>query len=212
MKNYINKIGVEIEGGWEDKPDELKCDVSVNNELADYTGEVVSYPMTIDEVKDWILNNYPDATDDSCGLHVHLSFIDNVYYQLLMSRHFYTFYIKKMYLFKNKIGNAYLEDRLNGYNTYCKDEYNPDEQAAATNKECIRYALINYCYNQHGTIEFRALPAFDNPRDAVRAVLYTIKIVNYYLDNAIKRRNKPKKIKISLKTRIKGKEEKQCAL
>src|SRR5690348_9266825 len=87
--NRINLVGIELEGGWNRCPDKklghFDHDGSVRFEPFDkdgdrmpmpqyYTGEYVSYPMPVDQIASWLRTTYPEHVNDTCGLHVHMSF------------------------------------------------------------------------------------------------------------------------------------------
>ena len=161
---------------------ECRCgyDCTCGSEESDLIGEIASAPLLKKEVKNWILSNYPDQTNSTCGIHVHLSFCSDVDYSQLMTHEFYDYFLAKMEKWgnKNKIneGSAFWR-RLEG-STYCNKKFIPDQQ---TYNNGDRYTHINYCYSKYGTLEIRLLPAFQKSCLAVSAVREIIKIVNEYL-------------------------------
>jgi len=117
--NHINKIAIELEGGWINIPDEcmslIKSDGSVhvpNNNNGclkscdcqcetchessycckthlSQIGEIPSPPLNINELLPFIDRNYPDKVDRSCGAHVHFSFNSMLDYSRLLDRKFF---------------------------------------------------------------------------------------------------------------------------
>lgn len=94
----IEKIGVEMEGGWEKKPLNLYDDVSIKV-TGNYVGEVSSPPMSLSEIEkieEWIRKNYPSFCNETCGFHVHISLRDNLDYARLMTQNFYEYFLTEI--------------------------------------------------------------------------------------------------------------------
>jgi hypothetical protein len=190
---YIDKIGVELEGGWSARPDVLYSDGSVSID-AKYVGETCSQPFKdLRKLKKWLFKNYPVAVNESCGLHVHISLKNNLLYSKLMSKEFHEYFKEELRKFielnKNKcdvndISN--LLKRLHGCNRFCKDAFYADVQANVNYKDSCRFTHINYCYRLHKTVEFRVLCMFKSKRFAFEAIKVIVKCVNEYLKKAIK--------------------------
>jgi len=209
-QKHINAVGIEFEGGWashkiESKPaltgaigaklvrprapKALKYDgsVTITNSEASYKGEIASPPLQIRNIKGWIDRNHPDIVNKTCGTHVHVSVKDKNLYTQLTTPDFHKFYLKNMGKWgrKNKInnGNEFWE-RFNGNNTYCKNEFNATQQIYDTNRSADRYTQINYCYGLWKTVEFRMLPAFEDPWFTTSAIFQTLIIVENWLETA----------------------------
>jgi hypothetical protein len=193
MRHAIKLIGIELEGGWEEEPEngvngESHSDGSVNSfSGCQYDGEFVSRPMPLYDVESWIFRNYPDSMDSSCGLHVHMSLKTNLQYSRLMSKEFYDYFYRKLKIWgeKKKVyKDSSFWKRLEGRNTYCRVEYrDPDEQARSVSKGQYgdRYNMLNFCYGTHGTLECRVLPVFKSKGLAVSAIMTVCHIVETYL-------------------------------
>lgn len=190
---HINAIGVELEGGWRDYPcecHEVKGDgsVSVSGANARVRGEIPIGPLySWSDAESAIRQHYPNVTNRTCGLHVHLSFPTPGHYSALMSPRFEPYLVKRLAAYgrkKNFTQAGQFFARLRGENTYCSLRYSEKRamsQATATYKGGDRYALLNYCHGLHGTIECRVLPAFMRPSAAVNAIRFLCDSFNRYL-------------------------------
>jgi hypothetical protein len=183
---YILKIGAEMEGGWDFKPKRLGYDGSVHVD-APYVGEVRSPAfLWIESLLRWIRRWHPQYVDESCGLHIHVSFRNNLYYSQLMSEEFYRYFLEKTKAWAKKKEKEGLDmdifwDRWNGYNDYCRKRFDPESQAQATDKESCRYAHLNYCFSIRGTLECRLFPMFETYELSCEAVRLFYRIVNSWL-------------------------------
>lgn len=196
VKNRIDKLGVELEGAWNKIPvgSRLEHDGSVaphknttDRENFPNVGEIVSKPMAPAGVGAWIKKNYPGMVNDTCGLHVHMSFPDINFYSRLMEPEYQDTIIHYLTLWAKKEG---LEDkhpiwpRLRGESEYCARKHWPDKQAQSKRKiydrrtEGNRYTIVNYCYQQHETIEIRVLPMMKDAEQAIRAVQQVVNVTN----------------------------------
>lgn len=115
--NAISKIGVEIEGGWDNLlsvKDYFKSDASVVISSADYgyfeeayiqasneaalenikaRGEIASKPFeSLPASLKWVKEHYPSITHKSCGFHIHISVKETVQYALLMDKAFHVLF------------------------------------------------------------------------------------------------------------------------
>ena len=169
----VETIGVELEGGWDDEPEtDIYGDGSVNVEGDFGSGEIQSPGLTWDRLKNWIATNYPQRVNSSCGFHIHVKMTTLGAYMGTMEQGFCTFLKKKLRQFGIKENIPRSDSfwlRLEGRNTYCRDEFRAAVQAAARAKTSERYTMINWCYRLHGTIEFRVLPMFANAEMAIKA-------------------------------------------
>jgi hypothetical protein len=217
VRNRVEKLGLEMEGGWARQlrpPDRLGHDGSVfdrgNNgqrrhvfppgmpENA-FAGEAVSSPLDPINYPRWIRRCYPTWHDDTCGLHVHMSFTSVKYYEILASSVDYydtmMQYLKLWALEEDaKAPGLFPEDhhiwsRLAGTNRYCLGKWWPEKQIHRTTKPVgrnavrddevgHRYTAINFPFAIHKTIEIRVLPMFPDADMAIRAVRRTIDITN----------------------------------
>ena len=213
VQKHINAVGIEFEGGWakwihpdgkaakygelgiitkrKRCPKSLKDDGSVNIGApeAAWKGEIASKPLQIRNIRAWITRNRPEVVHKSCGTHVHISVKNASEYTKLTDKSFETEYLSKMAKWGSK-NNVPKESefwiRLQGKNSYCKKEHTPETQIHARNRGGDRYTQINYCYGLWKTVEFRMLPAFDNPWLTTDSILETCRIVESFLEAAPK--------------------------
>lgn len=196
----IDKIGVEIEGGWLNGHKAIESvygDGSVN--IADYyskdeddsceddiCGEVCSDPLpSLRNLGKWVREFYPDTTNETCGLHIHLSTKRHLDYALLMHKKFFDLFVNGMSEWgKKNLGNRSEEDkafwkRLSGVNTYCRKEWKPIKQLQG---DWERYTMLNYAaFRDHRTIECRLLPAFKDVEKSLRGIGFFVKLTDSYL-------------------------------
>jgi hypothetical protein len=158
------------------------CDCEENNEV----GEVASPKLKINEAADWILKNYPDEVNATCGLHIWLSFLnDKIDYHTLATEEFYDYFLLKIesWAINRKINrNSRFFKRLNGVQ-YAQREFHADSQIQNGDD---KYYHLNYNYNKFGGLEIRCGNMFDEKSISVEYVNEVIKIVNDYLNT-----NKP---------------------
>jgi len=202
MFKFIDKIGLEIEGGWSKSRSDLTPDGSVrlqdfdDSEVA-MCGELISKPFASKELcEKFILSNWPTSTQPKCGFHIHFSLKDISYYVALMSPEFLNYFCDKMSEFGKSypIQNEQFWDRLAGNNKFCRKAYEGEFQIRAKKKnDCNRYTILHYAYGIHKTIESRLLPTFVSAETALAAFNATISIVEEYLS---KKEIKPFNFKI----------------
>lgn len=162
----IDRIGIEIEGGWVGKPGvspftdvALITDNSVNGQTlagalpiaATHVGEVVSPPIPYSpQLGDlnwqaWLLSHWPNAeaphrTNRTCGYHIHLSFFSKKAYTLLSSKVF--LYQLRDHIFT--LGEYHhipekdvFWSRINGLNTFCTIKFDAGKQMELLHKDGI---------------------------------------------------------------------------
>lgn len=182
----IAAIGVEIEGGWDrDISANIYYDGSVEVDSDRKSGEICSPPLRqLRQAESWIAANYPDHTNSTCGLHVHISLKKNLDYSKLMSEEFYAYFLEGIKFWAEAeeiIPSSPFWSRLAGANSYCKKIFCPDAQIVRTDKSSVRYAHLNYCFALHGTLECRLFPAWKNAKIAVSCLRAYIHIVEFWL-------------------------------
>lgn len=181
---YINKMGMELEGAWAGTRGvipftsgaRIKHDGSVHFNRSEsssflHYGEVVSDPLTPEELKEWAVAHCPTNVNDSCGTHIHVSLKSNSLYGCLLTPIFYKELIGKYKEYNvNTLSNldpgssTRFEYRLGGENRYCRKGFKGLAQINLDHKGADRYHQLNYCHRLKGTIEIRVLPATNNPR------------------------------------------------
>jgi hypothetical protein len=238
-RQRVSNIGVELEGGWDDPPEEagiirdgsisglvrpisakmrarfdlLNLTVSANRATPDEVrewkklyqkvqsgnaltiGEVPSPVLSTDRknthywVK-WIEQFYPSASNETCGLHVHLSFRQHFTYQRLMVPEFPATILKGIeeWALRERLDSSHpIWPRLAGKSEYCQHTFFADLQAKDVNKdfdhhrEGNRYSVVAYRWARHQTIECRLLPMFDTVQQAIRAIEELIRLTNLFL-------------------------------
>lgn len=191
----INLVGIELEGGWNERPNgpgSWHSDGSVSEISLRHAGEFVSPPMVPSKVFLWIKEHYPQETNHSCGLHVHVSMRHALHYALLMERDYHVFLRDKLFSWGKRAGiresSAYWR-RLEHGNGYCQRiPSDPEEaqalfldQARSRCKGSERYFALNYCHALHGTVEHRMLPAFKSAKYAAHTVRFLLRQCERYL-------------------------------
>lgn len=183
--NIIDKVGIEIEGGWDWAclPDaEIKRDGSVRFSSDVKIGEIVSRPYKGSNIlKAWFFKNYPTHTNETCGIHVHISFLQTAFYTALTDIAFKDYFIQGMQKWgqENKIDPIHaFWYRLAGNNQYClNNNWNPETQISSTSKNSSRYCIWNFCHSLRGTAECRLLPTFKDHEIAWSAIQHIISLV-----------------------------------
>jgi hypothetical protein len=182
--NRIAKMGVELEGGWETKPDARMVGDGSVSVSANYVGELPSPPFE-DPVAltAWMRKNYPTKTNQSCGMHVHVSFKNRKDYLRFMSKEAFDHIHDELEKWGKRanIKNEHFWARLRGDNTYCKLFYSPMKQVKHVDKGPARYSMLNYCYGRYGTMELRVLPLFKEVDVGVAAVMAFANICERWL-------------------------------
>lgn len=203
--NRVQKVGVELEGGWTKLPTlhkryKIEGDGSVFSDGAINShpkwsssvkkGELAIGPFQPGQVATSLKRYYPDLVDKTCGMHVHMSFTRTYEYALLTDSPVYQETVLH-YLLKwaNTQGfplSHHIWDRLKGKNRYCAKEFWPYAQMVKTSKDYgtqteHRYTAISYQWNRYRTVECRALPMMETALQATSAVKEVIKITNAYL-------------------------------
>jgi len=152
-----------------------------------YIGEVAGPPLEVNKIAEWMRKCYPQHVNNTCGLHVHVSFRKALHYSRLMVPEYQDTIIAYLtkWAMEEKIDKSHpIWGRLTGKNEFCKHEFFADYQARKTSKAYDhhgpgnRYTAINYSHGQHGTIECRVLPMFSDVEVAVKAVNKVVDITN----------------------------------
>lgn len=197
----IKRVGVEIEGGWtpqRHRQFNVGSDGSVNfRDRSILDGEIRSNPFTtLNDLAKWMIQVYPEFTNSSCGLHIHVSTTVPLY-TLLMDVKFNLFFRRELkkwgdvHCKNRKIDeNVRFWNRFNGRNSYCRKRFIPESQVS---NSYDRYTALNFCaYGRHGTLECRLFPSFQSKLKAVKAVVWFVKLVDFYIQH-----NKRQPIKLA---------------
>ena len=197
-KSRIYKIGVELEGGWLKLPGPDVAIIRDGSVVFDdiavdpprYVGELPSPPMDLIDMPKWIKSYYPSHINDTCGLHVHMSFETAFIYQMLMCKEYPSTvveYFKKWGEAKKIPTTNGFWPRVEGKSEYCQHVFHADFQATAKRKEYDRhapkhrYTVINYCWHRFKTLECRLLPMMATPEEAIEAINELVSITDRFL-------------------------------
>lgn len=206
-RNRIHRVGIELEGGWSTIPRGMNLthdgsvrfrDIDVASLLVPirHAGELPSPPLEVVQYPAWMKVYYPAAVNETCGMHVHLSFKSAFTYQQLMAPSYpatILAYITKWARREGLEENHPLWPRLKGESVYCQHIFSADEQASTQVKghdqhaPGHRYTVINYCWSRYSTLECRLLPMMKTVEQGISAVQEIINITNAYLVAAAKR-------------------------
>lgn len=183
--SFINKVGLELEGGWTDiRGFHLVHDGSVNID-APFVGEVVSKPLEPSGIETWLFNAYPDVLNETCGLHVHVSVKNPLYYAHLMELEFQEYLIKALITWGNKIkirADHPFWSRVRGENTYASFNFWPERQWDRKEHHGERYTALNYTWARFQTVECRVLPGFKQKECALGAIFAVIDAFETFLE------------------------------
>lgn len=205
MPQRIDKIGVEIEGGWEGEPYispfkdiSLIADGSIDGQNLKtkrlgtvHIGEAVSPPFPFEKLKEleeWIISHYPSGVNETCAFHIHVSLLSDDDYSTLMSWKFTRRFLMAAVEWGKDEGigaKSPFWERVFGRNLFCTKAFNPDAQAAKVEKrhnDKERYGVFNFCHGVHHTVECRVFPAFATSQQAVSALKFLLKFIQKFLD------------------------------
>jgi len=185
MAKYINLVGVELEGGWIVPPVGIYHDGSVSG-VAGHKGEFSTKPpVEPDKISHWIAQHYPDYSNQSCGLHCHISLKKVNDYMRLMTPEFQKHFLQKMEKWgkDTKIPSEHpFWSRLKGQNQYCKRDFIPNDQVTGAGS---RYTQLNFAYYKYKTLECRMLPMFpEGSKYAISAIQTYLDCVEEFLDKS----------------------------
>jgi len=201
VRNRLDLIGIELEGGWKHggfpKGERFEKDASVFHDRTksqrmmvkslkiSHIGELPSSPMMPVAMAGWMKRCYPHMVDESCGLHIHMSFHTKKHYSLLMVPEFQKTIIVYMkdWAIAEKLAESHpIWERLNGANEFCNHEFHADLQVVETKKDYDHFRKGNrytaVAYRGGKTIECRVLPMFDTMEQGVRALKRVMDITN----------------------------------
>lgn len=161
-----------------------------------HTGEIPSPPLELTAYPAWMKAFYPHHVNETCGLHVHLSFENAKLYQLLMTPSYpatIVRYVNSWATRENLPPEHCIWGRIKGKSEYCQHMFYADLQARRTEKDHDRqrhgnrYTVINYCYGIHNTAECRILPMMATCDLGISAVKNVIDVTNAFLVASAKR-------------------------
>ena len=157
-----------------------------------YKGEIVSKPIIVEKIEAWVKKCYPQHINETCGLHVHMSFHHRTNYARLMTPDFTPFIVGKVREWaeaeKLPPEHPQWERLLKSDHPHCAHQYLAEGQIQMTRKDYesrgknySRYTFVNYCDGQHHTIEVRGLSMPANAEMAIRAIMTIVNGTNEFL-------------------------------
>jgi len=150
-----------------------------------HIGEVTSDPLgsKTEIITAWLKDAYPAAMNQTCGMHLHISFTTKGFYYRAVSQSYFAAVYQHFLVWgtEHNIKHTEFWKRLNGENSFCRKEYRPDRQVWSKGKGEARYCGINYCYSRYKTIEIRLLPMFKDWNLAALAINDFIAFTNKFL-------------------------------
>lgn len=208
MGKWINKIGIEVECGVD--PEEsgseipgfnvtrdgsLRDSEGVNTDLLEYVSEAHKYPNQIEDLGLSVEDIYEIVNDinDSMGLHIHVSFNKDEYYYRIASKKFHDYFVERLKQTELWENNFRLRKRVEGGENnvrprddcqhFCKPIEDPkdiDRQLQRSGSG-LKYKRIVYFKHKFDTVEFRLFPAMETPEEVMKAVNFTTKAINSFL-------------------------------
>ena len=208
-RSRIYRVGVELEGGWDKLPQKgvvIVHDGSVRfpGKIVDYIGEIPSPALEVSALPRWMGIFHPQHVNETCGMHVHMSFMSALCYARLMRPEYPATIIKyvEKWARAEELPAAHpIWDRLAGKSRFCQHVFHADEQVSTVRKDHDqqrpghRYTVMNYCFNTNGTMECRLLPMMEKAEQSIRAVQEIINITNAFL---VVTAQKEKKVKVAI--------------
>lgn len=201
-----DKMGIELEGAWNTDYRALAATVTGAHastdgsvrDLPGQMGEIKTRPHTIlEHLQKDVRTLYPHTVNNSCGLHMHLSFKTVLDYSTLADKPFWDFFRERWAVWgkanEGRMGNmktvfwARLEGRwkggTRGDRNYCKAEFDPVKQLNDHNQEG-RYTILNFCaYHKFKTLEVRHLPMFHDVELSCEAAAEMAAVFDDYLND-----------------------------
>lgn len=209
MGQFIDKIGIEVEGGYDPEWDaprhfgafQRTGDGSLRSKHGDsdkyeYVSEPIKFPDGMDDLEADLRRLYENIIDInmSMGLHIHFSINKEGWLHRLCSERFADFMwarIEMSDLFDN---NHRLRDRMAmsdytdvenphpGRTNYSEKNNRKDiDNALHNNRRGARYRCVNYsAIEKQKTIEIRMFPAMATPDQVIEAVQIVAETVNAF--------------------------------
>lgn len=200
----IYKVGIELEGGWNDpkwrdvqitSDDSLPADPPKswkNGAMCQHWGEAVSPPLLPEVAPKWIKEHYPDGGSARCSVHVHVSLKKGAAAMAeLATLPFYDKFLTTMKIWgeanlSHPVDRDLFFIRLSGKNKYCRLAFRPQRQMFRVVKhpavdDNARRSILNFPWALHGTMEIRLFPLFRQPATAISAVGASLDCIEEFL-------------------------------
>lgn len=196
-RKAFDRVGVEVEGRFLNLNTVIRHAEDITggegyrdgsvHETPDGTGaeawEFQTKPDSIRGACQQLVDLYPDETDESCGMHVHVSF-DAVDMTVLNSTAFFKYFRERWEAWGARMNlhpNSPFFRRLRGHNEYCLPA---DETREYSVRNMDRYAQLNFgAFGEHRTVECRLLPMFKRASLGVAAIQELLDIYETFLHN-----------------------------
>lgn len=163
-------------------------------------GREMRFHSTINEALDFMEKLYPDLVGPTCGGHVHFSFTTNYDYYKLMMPEFWNYFNFRMGELIQSLKEPYnkmLADRMAGHSKHACRVFIPDMQVFPVGEDggvakfyddlhgsrYPRYAMLNFCWKEHKTLEVRVLPMFGDAKIQKIAILHLVDIIETFCKN-----------------------------
>lgn len=141
-------------------------------------------PLAKVEVLDWVDMAYPSKYNETCGLHIHVSFDQPWEYVALQTQEFYESFLAWAFEHARRQGDLTTQaPRLRGENRYCRRWNKRADLLGQVDGQGYydeRYRHVNFCWAKHGTLEFR-LWGMTTPPKARALVKGTLEFVERWL-------------------------------
>ena len=191
-----DRIGVEVEGVWADlRAAQRRADaVGMSQGCSDGSVQVMgehfrSSPCEFQTKPGSLLHTlaqvhavYPDQTNHTCGMHVHVSFLDPTHISQLNTVEFFEYFRTRWEAWgagKNLHPQSEFFKRLRGDNGFCRPNTTPCE---VIGRDGERYLQLNWlAWGEHKTLECRMLPMFQHEYLARSAITELIDIYEMWL-------------------------------
>ena len=188
------QMGVELEGSWYKKRDEIALLVRGAKAVDDRSvhigqgnpGEIVTRPHeSLENLLEDAKKLWPDMVHESCGFHIHASFTP-LSGSIIATQDFYTYFKKRWEAWGKKAGLERSHEfwgRLQGRNKFAMDKFEPERQLTQRGGQgAQRYTMLNFhSWEKHGTIECRLLPMFQDKEIGCMAITEMADIYDTYL-------------------------------
>ena len=174
-----------------------------------FKGEIVSKPMAVSKMPGWLAHAYPKYVNETCGLHVHMSFHYRVNYSRLMVPEFTHWMVNRLREWAEAEKLPADHPQWNRFDPthpwtlqHCSHAYLGEGQVKATRKDYesrgkphSRYTFINYCDGMHKTIEVRGMSMPETAEQAQRAIIAVLDATNSFLSK-IRQREQSERVTV----------------
>lgn len=172
-------------------------------------GEIVSKPLHIDKIAGWVKHAYPAHVNETCGLHVHMSFYSKLNYSRLMTPAFIPWMVSALTTWATTEHLPPDHPQWRRFDPqdpwtlqHCAHTYLGEAQARMIRKDWesrgkpySRYTFVNYCDGQHHTVEVRGISMPPTHAHALRAIMTVITATNEFLSK-IKQKETASRVRV----------------